>query len=84
MKILLINQNQEVESAVITHSQVTITELAVGPILTNEDFNVSIFARDDGFEGYFWKGDPDHKCELTDAMGGFRITPADLPKPAEE
>lgn len=46
---------QHVDSALV---QTVIENAFIGPVLVNGDLCVSIFARDNGFEGFIWTGAP--------------------------
>jgi len=74
MKITLINSSSLRHTAIETDEFVHIENAFNGPILSNGDFHVSLFARDDGFEGWAWTGTADPMRALPDAVG-FRIDP---------
>lgn len=58
MQIELVIPNRPHRTTLDTEGYVIIHNPYIGPILTNGPTCVSIFARDDGFEGYIWQGDP--------------------------
>lgn len=59
MKINIITPGSPYKTVMDIEQGVIIENPYVGPILTNGDLNVSVFARDDGFEGNVWIGEPD-------------------------
>jgi len=75
MKIILTLPGSDYRSVVETDQLVTITDAFIGPIFTNGDVNVSIFARDGHFEGFCWRGSADHHEVLPADAIVFTLTP---------
>lgn len=75
MKIKLVTPGSAYKTEIDTEGCVIIENPYVGPVLTNGDLCVSIFARDDVFEGHIWRGDPDPSAPLPAEAMLITITP---------
>jgi hypothetical protein len=59
----------------IVEHDVTITDAFNGPIISHDGLNVSIYARDSGFEGAVWRGAVGHGEALPADAVMFSIQP---------
>lgn len=56
-------------------ADVTITDAFRGPILVNGDTCISLFARDGAFEGWCWRGEPNHETPVPLGAVRFSVDP---------
>lgn len=75
MKIKLTSPTDPHTTVIDTEHDVTIDESFVGPILTNGDTCLAVFARDDGFEMNVWRGDPEHSTPLPSDSWSLSVSP---------
>lgn len=61
MKLQLSRPDSPYKTVIDVEHDVTITDPFVGPLLTHEGVNLTVFARDDGFEVCCWEGEPTQK-----------------------